>query len=71
MPTNRNHHDEGKEMVKIDGVEAHPSPRLDSEHPGYEIQDVNVGGIVTFLAGSSSRLHHHLLPVLLGSWVRS
>ncbi len=50
MPTNGR---EGEEMVKIDGVQAHPSPKLSSENPGYETQDVNVGGIVTFLAGLS------------------
>jgi hypothetical protein len=32
---------------------AHPTPQRDSEHPGYETQDVSVGGIVTFLAGLS------------------
>ena len=54
MPTDHRHHNgEGEEMVKIEGVQAHPSPKLDSEHPGYEIQDVNVGGIITFLAGLS------------------
>jgi len=34
-------------------VAAHPSPKYDSENPGYETQDVNVGGIITFLAGLS------------------
>jgi hypothetical protein len=38
-------------MGQPEGVEAHPSPKRDSEHPGYETQDVSVGGIVTFLAG--------------------
>ncbi len=52
MPTNH-HNGEGEEMVKIEGVQAHPSPKLDSEHPGYETQDVNVGGIITFLGGLS------------------
>ncbi len=27
--------------------------QLDSEHPGYEVEDVSVGGIITFLAGLS------------------
>jgi len=29
----------------------HPSPKLDSEHPGYETTDVNTRGVVVFLAG--------------------
>jgi hypothetical protein len=40
-------------MGKPEGVQAHPAQKLDSEHPGYEIEDVSVGGIVTFLAGLS------------------
>jgi hypothetical protein len=44
-------HTNGHDMGKPEGVEAHPSPQSDSEHPGYETQDVSVGGIVTFLAG--------------------
>ena len=43
MPTNG--HD------KPTGVHAHTSPKVDDNHPGYEVQDVNVGGITTFLAG--------------------
>lgn len=31
----------------------HRNPQVDSEHPGYETQDVSVGGIITFLAGLS------------------
>jgi hypothetical protein len=46
-------HTEGHDMGEPEGVQAHPSPKLDSEHPGYETQDVSVGGIVTFLAGLS------------------
>lgn len=38
-------------MGKPENVPAHPSRERDDEHPGYEIQDVNVGGIITFLAG--------------------
>lgn len=30
-----------------------PSRSRDEENPGYEVQDVNVGGVVTFLAGLS------------------
>ena len=44
-------HTEGHDMGKPQGVQAHSSPKRDSEHPGYETQDVSVGGIVTFLAG--------------------
>jgi hypothetical protein len=29
----------------------HPTSARDSEHPGYEVEDVNIGGIITFLAG--------------------
>jgi hypothetical protein len=50
MPTNGH---EGHDAGKPEGVQAHPSPKHDSEHPGYETQDVAVGGIVTFLAGLS------------------
>ncbi len=46
-------HTEGHDMGKPEGVEAHPSPKIDAEHPGYEVQDVSVSGIVTFLAGLS------------------
>ncbi len=48
MPTNGH---EGHDMGKPEGVVAHESPQRDSEHPGYEVQDVNVGGIITFVAG--------------------
>jgi hypothetical protein len=35
----------------------HPVPHVrDSDHPGYEVEDVNVGGIVTFIAGLSGFL---------------
>jgi hypothetical protein len=44
-------HTEGHDMGQPEGVRAHSSPKHDSEHPGYETQDVSVGGIVTFLAG--------------------
>ena len=47
MPTNH----EGHDMGKPEGVQAHPAPKIDDNHPGYEIQDVNVAGISTFLAG--------------------
>jgi len=48
MPTNGH---EGHDMGKPEGVHAHPSEKFDDNHPGYEIQDVNVAGISTFLAG--------------------
>ena len=35
----------------------HPVPAVrDADHPGYEVEDVNVGGIVTFIAGLSGFL---------------
>ena len=35
----------------------HPVPPVrDPDHPGYEVEDVNVGGIVTFVAGLSGFL---------------
>ena len=40
-------HDMGKEAVG----DAKPASQLDSEHPGYEIGDVNVKGVTVFLAG--------------------
>jgi hypothetical protein len=56
MPIDRKHdglnqrHD-GHDLGKPEGVEAHPAPKYDDNHPGYETQDVNVGGVTTFLAG--------------------
>jgi hypothetical protein len=44
-------HTEGNDMGKPKGVEAHATPARDTENPGYETQDVNVSGIVTFIAG--------------------
>lgn len=34
----------------------HPTTAPDPGHPGYEVEDVNVGGIVTFVAGLSGFL---------------
>jgi hypothetical protein len=48
MPTNGQ---EGHDMGKPEGVHGHPATKFDDNHPGYEIQDVNTGGIATFLAG--------------------
>jgi hypothetical protein len=44
-------HTEGHDLGKPEGVPAHPAPKMDGEHPGYETQDVNVVGVATFLAG--------------------
>jgi hypothetical protein len=49
MPTNPGH--EGHDPLRPAGTSPHPTTARDPEHPGYEVQDVNVGGIVTFLAG--------------------
>ncbi len=46
-------HTEGHDTGQPEGVQEHPSPKRDSEHPGYETQDVSIGGIITFLAGLS------------------
>lgn len=43
-------------MGKPEGVPAHPTPKHDSEHPGYETSDVNVGGVVKFVAALSGFL---------------
>ena len=29
----------------------HPAPKQDAEHPGYEVTDVNTGGVVVFIGG--------------------
>ena len=42
---------EGNDPGRPGGTTPQPSSKRDSEHPGYEVQDVNVGGIVTFIAG--------------------
>jgi hypothetical protein len=44
-------HTEGNDPGRPEGTSPHPPAIRDDEHPGYETQDVNVGGIVTFLAG--------------------
>ena len=49
MPT-KGH--EGHDAGRPTGTSPHPVPHVqDPDHPGYEVQDVNVGGIVTFVAG--------------------
>ena len=69
-------HTEGHDMGKPEGVPAHPTPKHDSEHPGYETQDVNVGGIIVFLAGlAGSVLVFFLFCFVMGkaldSWLVS
>jgi hypothetical protein len=47
-------HTEGHDMGKDNLGNTPPAseaPKLDSEHPGYEIEDVNTKGIAVFLAG--------------------
>lgn len=44
-------HTEGHDLGKPEGVPSHPAYKRDAEHPGYETQDVNVGGVVYFLGG--------------------
>ncbi len=54
MPT-RGH--EGHDPLRPADQGPHPVPHVrDPEHPGYEVEDVNVGGIVTFVAGLSGFL---------------
>lgn len=54
MPT-KGH--EGHDPGRPEGTSPHPVPNVrDPEHPGYEVQDVSVGGIVTFVAGLSGFL---------------
>lgn len=43
-------HDMGKDTVG-NTPPASESPKIDAEHPGYEITDVNVSGVAVFLAG--------------------
>lgn len=54
MPTNPGH--EGHDAGRPAGTSPHPPTTRDADHPGYEVQDVNVGGIVTFIAGLSGFL---------------
>lgn len=50
------HTEGGSENLRPDGTSPKPGHARDAEHPGYEVEDVNVGGIVTFLAGLSGFL---------------
>ncbi len=47
---------EGEDAGRPEGQSPMPSRDRSEEQPGYEVQDVNVGGIVTFLAGLSGFL---------------
>ena len=44
-------HTEGHDKKKPAEIRPHPKPVVDDNHPGYEVQDVNAGGIAVFLAG--------------------
>ncbi len=49
MPTSGH---EGHDPLRPADPGPHPVPSVrDPDHPGYEVEDVNVGGIVTFIAG--------------------
>jgi hypothetical protein len=43
-------HDMGKDTVGNTAPRSE-APKIDAEHPGYEITDVNVSGVAGFLAG--------------------
>src|ERR1700761_3946149 len=43
-------HDMGKDTVG-NAPPASQAPKLDAEHPGYELEDVNVKGVTVFLGG--------------------
>jgi len=65
-------HTEGHDMGKPEGVQAHPAPKIDTEHPGYETQDVNVSGIIYFLGGLlSSVVAFFLLCFVLGKAINN
>lgn len=42
---------EGHDMGRPEGVPSNPSQKSGHDSPGYETQDVNVGGIIYFLGG--------------------
>ena len=50
------HTDKGSENLRPGGTDPNPNRQRNDENPGYEVQDVNVGGIVTFIAGLSGFL---------------
>lgn len=49
MPTN--YDDKGSENLHPDSSRKQPSRERSDANPGFEVQDVNVSGLVTFLAG--------------------
>ena len=51
MPTGNGSEDKGSEDLRSASSRPHPSRDRTGENPGYEVQDVNVGGMITFLAG--------------------
>lgn len=53
MPTNGH---EGEDALFPSGVQPERSRQRSEDQPGYETQDVNVGGIITFLTGLSGFL---------------
>ena len=53
MPTNGH---EGNDALGPESRKANPIRGRDQDQPGYETQDVNVGGIITFLTGLSGFL---------------
>ena len=44
-------HTEGKDWGRDAADSSTPGDQFDTEHPGYETTDVNVGGVVVFLGG--------------------
>ena len=53
MPTRGS---EGTDAGRPDGQAKQPSYNRSEDQPGYEIQDVNIGGVITFIAGLSGFL---------------
>ena len=44
-------HTEGKDWGRDTADSSTPGAQFDTENPGYETTDVNVGGVVVFLGG--------------------
>ena len=52
MPINDGQHNTSThDDMGIEKPAAHPHPKTDAEHPGYEVEDVNAKGVVVFLGG--------------------
>ena len=51
MPTDKGSESKGSEGLHPDSSRLQPTRDRNEGNPGYEVQDVNVGGMVTFLAG--------------------